>query len=67
MWSVTTPGDHRYGEVGASSIEYAFLAALIAVVVIASVQLIGESTTDNLCSPIDGLNNESVDGDEGCP
>jgi len=67
MWSVTTPGHRRHAEVGATSIEYAFLAALIAVVVIASVQLIGQATQENLCSPTDGLANAGIENIDDCP
>lgn len=67
MWIAHAERYRRHEEAGATSIEYAFMAALIAVVVIASVQLLGQATQENLCSPSDGLANAGVEAAEGCP
>ena len=52
---------------GATAVEYAFLLSLIALVIIASVRLVGEATEENVCSPMDGLANAGVESIEGCP
>lgn len=41
----------RQGGEGATSVEYAFVAVLIAIVVVGSVRLVGGVTQDNICSP----------------
>ena len=51
----------------ATAVEYAFLLSLIALVIIASVRLVGEATEENVCSPMDGLANAGVESIEGCP
>ena len=38
-------------ELGATSVEYAFVAVLIAIAIIGSVRMLGEATDDNICSP----------------
>ena len=58
-----TPGKDR----GATSIEYAFIVSLIALLIIGSVRLVGEATKENICSPMDGLANAGVESVEPCP
>ena len=54
-------------ERGATSLEYALLISLIALIIIGSVRLVGAATEENICSPVDGLSNAGVEGVEGCP
>ena len=51
------------GEHGATSVEYAFVAVLIAVAIIGSVRMLGEATDENICSPTVVLNETTGAGD----
>lgn len=51
---------------GATAVEYAIMASLIAVVIVAAVILIGNATRDNVCAPVTGWGevDDSVDTGE---
>ena len=53
----------RGRELGATSVEYAFLAVLIAIAIIGSVRMVGEATNDNVCSPTPVLNEATGSGE----
>jgi Flp pilus assembly pilin Flp len=50
-------------EQAATSVEYAFVAVLIAVAIIGSVRLVGEATDENICSPTATFNQTTGAGD----
>jgi Flp pilus assembly pilin Flp len=54
-WTSRLPGRYRSAE-GATAIEYAFMAALIAAVIVLAVTEVGVSTSRALCSVLPGLN-----------
>ena len=53
----------RGRELGATSVEYAFLAVLIAIAIIGSVRMVGEATNDNICSPTPVFNDTTGAGE----
>lgn len=55
----------RAHDTGATAIEYAIMASLIAVVVIGAVLVIGQRSRDNLCGPVNELDRQGVSVEVG--
>jgi Flp pilus assembly pilin Flp len=46
---------------GATAVEYALMAGLIAMVIITAVVLLGRATSDAMCGPVSGLGGSQAD------